>query len=63
MNKIKDIQLSEKTLSEMEMENILGGYSEESSATYNCFQGNCAAGCSIGEGHGGCQDQGNGIPV
>ena len=33
MNKIKDIQLSEKTLSEMEMENILGGYSEESSAT------------------------------
>lgn len=60
MNKIKDIQLSEKTLSEMEMDDILGGHSDESSAIYNCFQGNCAAGCS---GHGGGQDQGNGIPV
>ena len=62
MSKIKDIQLSEKTLSEMEMGNILGGLSEDSTMTNNCFHGNCAAGCSIGSGGGG-STMSKGIPV
>lgn len=65
MSRIKDIHLSEKTLSEMEMDNILGGLSEDSTMTNNCFHGNCAAGCSIGgsQGGGSTMDDGKGIPV
>lgn len=50
MNNIKDIKLSEKTLSEMEMDNVLGGLSEDSSLTYNCLHGYCARLC--GHHHG-----------
>lgn len=66
MSNIKDIKLSEKTLNEMEMDNILGGLSGDSSETNNCHQGNCAFGCSWGGGSssgGHDQNQGKGIPV
>ncbi len=50
MNKNREIQLSEETLNEMDMDNILGGHSEGDEASNNCLGGDCAAGCSIGEG-------------